>query len=131
MVTVGIVIVLVSIAVPPILRSRVVANEGAALGNLKTLNTACQAYHMDQGRYPESLAELGSANPPYIDEVLAAGTKQGYNFLYNSADADHFTVNANCAHTGLLRGRYFFIDESAAIRAKTDGPAGADDEIIG
>ncbi len=122
--------VLIAIAVPSILRSRVAANEGAAMGNLKTLNTACQAYHIDQQTYPESIQTLSTTNPPYIDNVLGSGTRQGYEFVYESSDSDHFTIHANPIHTGLLKGRYFYLDESGTIRTRTDGPAGPDDQII-
>lgn len=131
MITIGIFIILTTIAVPNILRSRVAANEGAAIGNLKALSNACQTYHIDQGQYPDALSALSSANPAYIDSVLGAGEKQGYQFIYESSDSDHFTVNANSAHSGLLRGRYFYLDESGAIRSRADGPAGPNDEIIG
>lgn len=131
MIVVAIVIVLVSMAVPNILRSRVVANEGAALANLKTLSSACQYYHIDNGSYPASLSVLAEANPPYIDNVLGAGTKQGYVFEYSRIDGDHFAVNADPLHTGLLKGRYFYLDESGTIRQNADSQAGPDDEIVG
>jgi len=131
MVVVAIVIILITIAVPNILRSRVAANEGAAIANLKTIASACQSFHIDNQRYPSSLAELSTAIPPYVDNVLGAGQKQGYQFIYNSGDSDHFTVNANSMNTGLLKGRYFYMDESAAIRVKNDAPAGPTDELIG
>lgn len=122
--------VLIAIAVPSILRSRVAANEGAAMGNLKTLNTACQSYHIDQQAYPASLQTLSDANPSYIDNILGSGQKQGYAFIYESTDSDHFTVHANPTHTGLLKGRYFYLDESGTIRTRSDGPAGPEDKII-
>ncbi len=131
MVVILIVSILVALAVPNILRSRVAANEGAAMANLKTLGAACQAYHIDQQAYPVSLQILSTVNTPYIDNVFGSGKKQGYEFVYESADSDHFTVHANPIHTGLLKGRYFYLDENGSIRARTDGPAGPNDEIIG
>lgn len=130
MIVVVIVIVLTAIAIPGILRSRVTANEGVALANLRTLNDACQTYHMNEQRYPDSLLDLSSANPPYIDNVLGSGQKQGYQFVYTLVNPDHFTVNANPMHTGLLKGRYFYMDESGTIRSNNSAPAGPDDEII-
>lgn len=131
MVVVLIVIILVAISVPNILRSRVAANEGAAVANLKSLGSACQAYHIDNQRYPSCLADLSSANPPYIDNVLGAGRKQGYEFVYSSSDGDHFIVNANPANTGLLKGSYYYMDEGSAIRMRQDAPAGPADQIVG
>jgi len=130
MVVVAVVIVLVSIAVPSVLRSRVVANEGAAIANLKTLYNSAQSYHIDAGHYPSLLSDLSSAVPPYIDSVLGSGTKQGYEFIYQSPDSDRFIVNANPSHSGLLRGRYFFMDEGGSIRYRVDSQAGPSDEII-
>jgi general secretion pathway protein G len=131
MVVVSIVIILVTIAVPSILRSRVTADEGATMANLRTLNNACQSYHMENQSYPENLSVLSSARPPYIDDVLGSGTKQGYQFVYELVDPDHFTVHVNPIHTGLLKGRYFYLDESGEIRARIDGTAGSNDEIVG
>lgn len=130
MIVMAIVIVLTVIAVPGILRSRVTANEGVALANLRTLSDACQTYHMNAQHYPDSLLVLSNANPPYIDNVLGSGQKQGYQFDYALVDPDHFTVNANPIHTGLLKGRYFYTDESGTIRSNNSAPAGPDDEII-
>jgi type II secretory pathway pseudopilin PulG len=131
MIVVAIVIVLITIAVPGILRSRVAANEAAALANLRTLNDACQTYHMNEQRYPATLLDLSSAKPSYIDNVLGSGQKQGYQFVYVLVDPDHFTVNANPTHTGLLKGRYFYMDESGIIRANANEPAGPQDDIVG
>lgn len=127
MIVVAIVMILATLAAPSILRSRIIAYEAATVANLKTLGNACQSYHIDQLKYPESLSELGQENPPYIDPVLASGNKQGYSFVYALRDSG-FTINAN--PTGILRGRYFYTDETSIIRARTDGPAGPDDEII-
>jgi len=130
MVVVAIVIILVGIAIPNILRSRVAANEAAAMANLKAVGNSCQAYHIDQQSYPNSLLDLSTSNPPYIDNVLGSGEKQGYEFIYESTDADHFTIHANPIHTGLLKGRYFYLDESGTIRFKIDEPASINDEIV-
>lgn len=130
MIVVAIVLIIITVAVPNILRSRVVANEGAAIANLKTLSTACQAYHIDNQSYPSLLSDLSGASPAYIDNVLGQGTKQGYQFIYELADADHFSIYADPLHTGLLKGRYFYLDESGAIRRNEDERAGPDDQII-
>ncbi len=132
MIVMGIVIILVVIATPSILRSRIVANEGAALANLRTLNNACQLYHINKETYSNNLGDLAEplSSPSYIDTTLANGHKQGYEFDYNLIDTDRFTVNANPTTSGLLRGRYFFMDESGIIRANPSQPAGPDDEIV-
>ena len=132
MIVLAIVIVLLTIAVPNFLRSRVIANETAALTNCRAINNACQLYNINQENYPNSLTDLTepASNPPYIDSTLAAGRKLGYEFIYQLVDSGHFTLNANPLSSGLLKGRYFYMDESGSIRAKKDGPAGPTDEIV-
>lgn len=132
MVVIAIVIILVALAVPNILRSRIVANEGAALANMKVINDACQAYHVNAQSYPDSLLSLIEpiSNPPYIDSTLASGNKQGYQFIYAKVDADHFTLHADSSHTGLLKGRSFYSDESQVVRFNSSSQAGPGDEIV-
>ncbi len=132
MIVIAIVAALITLAVPNLLRSRVIANEGAAMGNLKAINNGCQLYHVNEETYPTTLSDLSepSAEPPYIEAALASGRKQGYTFDYNLSDSDHFTINANPVSTGMLRGRFFYMDETGVIRAKVGGPAGPDDEIV-
>lgn len=132
MIVLAIVIVLLAIALPNFLRSRVIANEIVALTNCRAINNACQLYHVNQETYPGSLADLvePTSNPPHIDSTLATGRKQGYEYIYNLVDSGHFTLNANPTSSGLLKGRYFYMDESGIVRAKTGGPAGPTDEIV-
>jgi prepilin-type N-terminal cleavage/methylation domain-containing protein len=130
MIVVSLVVILVLFAAPNVLRSRLIANEGTALANLKAINNACQLYHMNQDKYPDSLDVLGDSDPPYLDSTLASGQKQSYQFVYSLVSNDEFSVNANPTSTGLLKGRYFYMDESGIIRGKSDGPAGPDDEVV-
>jgi len=113
--------------VPNILRSRSVANEAAALANLKIISNSCQQFHINQDRYPSALTELSEAVPPYIDPVLASGSKQGYDFVY-ATTADGYSVNAN--PSGILGGRYFYIDQTDTVHVNSASAAGPADEII-
>lgn len=132
MIVVAIVIILVTFAVPNFLRSRIIANEAAAISNLKTLNNACQMYHVDHEEYPADLSALASpaSEPPYIEPALASGRKQGYLYAYNLVDSDHFTINASSTSSGLLRGKYFYMDESGVIHFNTEQAAGPGDETV-
>ncbi len=127
MIVVAIVIVLVTLSIPNILSSRRVANEGAAIANLRTVNNSCQLYNINQETFP---ATLESLSPDYLEPDLASGRKQGYQYAYILVDQDHFTVNANPASTGLLQGKYYFMDESGVIRWNSSAPAGSGDEIV-
>lgn len=132
MIVIAIVMTIMAIAGPSFLRSRVIANEGAALSNCRSINNACQLFHLNRDTYPSRLSDLiePESNPPYIDPGLASGTKQGYRFDFNLIDQDHFTLNAEPTSTGLLKGRYFYMDESGVIHAKSGSSAGPSDEIV-
>lgn len=133
MVVVSALLILISLSLPNILRSRIIAYEGVALANIKTLSNACQLYHANQGSYPSSLDTLADIDPPYIDSSFGSSTnntKQRYQFVYTLVNADSFTINANPVSAGLLKGRYFYTDEGGIIRAKSDGPAGPNDQVV-
>jgi prepilin-type N-terminal cleavage/methylation domain-containing protein len=95
LIVVGIIIIVAAIAIPHLLRARVAASEAAAVGALRTINTAQVGYlqvYPDLGTYACSLAYLG---PPLgggqpnataaalVDDDLAAGAKSGYQFYMN------------------------------------------------
>lgn len=130
MIVIAIVITLITIGVPNILRSRVTANEAAAIGNLKALNNALQMYHINNENYASGLSDLASGDTPYLEPSLASGRKQGYQFNYTLIDPDHFTINADSTNTGLLRGRYFYMDESGSIHFNRSSQAGPTDEVV-
>lgn len=131
MIAVAILSVLVMLAIPNFLRTRMVSNETAALASLKTIYNACQLYYANNSdTYPSTLEDMSTSNPPYIDSVLAGGRKQGYLFVYSSADADHFTVNANPISPGRTGERYFYMNEAGTIHSSQSGAATADDPVV-
>jgi type IV pilus assembly protein PilA len=90
LIVVAIILVIAAIAVPSFLRSRIAANESAAVAALRTVNSAEITYN---SAYPtvgfaSTLGALGgtSCTPPssagacLIDTVLAAGQRSGYSF---------------------------------------------------
>ena len=85
MIVVAIVMTLATLAISSVLRVRHNANEMAAVASCRTILTACQNYYATNypHAYPDSLPDLiaPNSNPPYIDSVLASGTKQGYSFI--------------------------------------------------
>ncbi len=124
--------VLTAIFVPRLLNSRVTANEAAALVGLKTIYSAVNMYYEDTDSYPEDLEDLIEPNSSvsYIDAQLASGSKDGYDYIYSSAAAQDFSLNANPAVPGNTGNRYFYIDETGVIRVNTEGDAGPDDPAL-
>ena len=91
LIVVAIILIIAAIAVPSFLRSRIAANESAAVAALRTLNTSQISYN---SAYPTvgfagTLSALSgtSCTPPsssgacLIDTALASGTKSGYSFM--------------------------------------------------
>jgi type IV pilus assembly protein PilA len=92
LIVVAIILIIAAIAVPSLLRSRMLANESAAASTTRTLNTAQATYASTWNvGYAGTMVSLGGAAPCVpaaataclIDPVLSAADpapKQGYNF---------------------------------------------------
>jgi len=104
LIVVAIILIIAAIAVPSFLRSRIAANESAAVAAVRTVNTAEISYN---SAYPtvgfaSTLGALSgtSCTPPsstgacLIDTVLAGGQRGGYNFtLTNVSGTPNSTYN--------------------------------------
>ena len=125
MIVVAIIALLAAIAIPNLLRARHNANETAAIAALRTIGTASESFRAAQTppSYPANLAALGAAVPPYIDNVLAAGAKQGYAYAYVFVNANQYTCTGTPAQAGVTGTRIFFIDETGVIRLNNAGGA--------
>src|SRR3954452_8326823 len=56
----AIILIIAAIAIPNLLRARIVANESSAVTSVRTINTAAAAYQAQFHHYPEGLASMGS-----------------------------------------------------------------------
>lgn len=132
LIVVAIILVIVAIAVPSFLRSRIAANESAAVASVRTLNTAQVSYNSAYPTvgYASTLAALGgsSCTPPnsasacLIDSALASGQKTGYNFtVTNVTGTPNSTYNVIASpivynYSGM---RYFCSYADAVVRYST------------
>ena len=125
LVVVAIILIIASIAVPNLMRSKMATNEASAVSSLRTLNTASVSYSTSYGIYPGNLASLGpmvgtspsSATADLIDSVLASGIKAGYTITYTSGASNaSYTITAAPTTPGVTGTRYFFTDQSGVIR---------------
>ena len=134
LIVVAIILVMDAIAVPNYLRSRLVANESSASQSIRTINTSLVAYsstYQNVG-FPASLAALGGAAPCVaastnaclLDQVLAAGTKAGYTFVY-TGDGVTPSVTYGLVATPITLGmsgqRQFCSDQTSVIRFEPSG----------
>jgi type IV pilus assembly protein PilA len=139
----AILLVIVAIAVPNLLHSKLSENESAAVSSLGTLNSSCASYLMLYGGYPKSLSNLGPDNPAHsasadlLDSALVSGTKSGYVFTYTAGAAGvsgnilSYSITANPITPGTTGRRGFFTDQSGVIRANKGGTADASSTPIG
>jgi hypothetical protein len=119
--------------------SQVLANQAAALGSLRTINTAAITYKSTYNRgYPPTLAALGppingnsnsSIEPSekaagLIDEYLASSLKSNYRFSYIPGPADDtgriqaYRVLAGPLEPGVSGKMYYFTDQTNVIRVE-------------
>jgi len=134
LIVVAIILIMAAIAVPNYLRSRLVANESSAAQSVRTINTAVIAYsatYQNVG-FPPSLVALGGANPCtavstsacLLDQVLAAGTKAGYTFIYTGdglTPSVTYAITATPISYGLSGQRQFCSDQTSVIRFEPSG----------
>jgi prepilin-type N-terminal cleavage/methylation domain-containing protein len=125
MIVVAIIAIIAAIAIPNLLRSRIAANEAAAIGALRTLSSAQENYRNNSGtNVYGTLALLSGATPPYIDSALGSGISRGYTVaIVGTPDANSWAATALPNAVGTTGNRGFFIDQSGVIRFTTDGTA--------
>lgn len=128
LIVVAIILIISTIAIPSLLRSRQVAHETSAVANLKTLNTAQISYTAISGGTYGSMPDLIGA--ALVDSRFT-GTISGYAYVFNiSANLRDFTVYATAVSAN--EGRYdystapdYVIRFSSVSTRAPNGMAGA------
>jgi len=118
LIVVSIILIIATIAIPSLLRSRQAAHEAAAVATLRTLNTAEVTYLLTaQGKYG-TLANMVAAG--LIPSNFTTGAVSGYVFLVtlDTATFTDFTVSANPASTNEGRYAYYMVADGV-IRYST------------
>jgi prepilin-type N-terminal cleavage/methylation domain-containing protein len=132
LIVVAIILIIAAIAVPSFLRSRIAANQSAAVAALRTLNSAQITYN---SAYPSvgfasTLPVLGgtSCSPPnstsacLIDTVLATGQRSGYTFTLSNVSgspASSYNFIASPTTWNYSGMTYYCSFADAVIRAST------------
>lgn len=132
LIVVAIILVIAAIAVPSYLRSKMAANESAAVASVRTINTAQVSYN---SAYPTvgfaaTLTALGGTTciPPnstsacLIDTQLAAGLKNGYTLTMSNVTGTPNSTYTILAAPVLPNGsgiRYFCSFQDAVVRFST------------
>jgi type IV pilus assembly protein PilA len=142
LIVVAIILIIAAIAIPNLLRARIAANEAAAVGTLRTMNTAAVTYSSTwQNGFPPNLASLGGAvgsatctTANLLDNILAKdpATKSGYTFKYAGTTAfaptacgspgwQTYAIDATPLTVGTTGQRSFCTDESGVLHYNPTG----------
>jgi len=142
MIVVAVIAIIAAVGIPNLLRSRMGANEAAAIGALRTISNAQSQFQGAgfadvDGDNVGDYAALGPpnvagtlANPapgtePFVDNVLGSGFKSGYQFIVQPGNAGNgdevYTATADPGSPGVTGTKRFFMDESGVIRFTPDG----------
>jgi type IV pilus assembly protein PilA len=128
------ILIIAAIAIPNLLRAKMVANEASAVGSLRAYSAAMDAYagQCPQIGFPSSMEKLGSGSgSPDCDHAGLVDSRlggeeplrSGYRFHYQPGAGDAegrvttYTITADPVVQGNTGIRHFFIDQSGVIRA--------------
>jgi len=122
LIVVAIILIIAAIAIPNLVKSKMAANEAAAVGSIRTIVTSELTYASinPSTGYLSSLTSLSSAG--LIDSVLGGGTKSGFTFtasVSGSAPASAFDVGAGPSNPGTTGTNYYCSDNSGVIMRNT------------
>jgi len=129
LIVVAIILIIATIAIPSLLRSRQAANESAAVAQVRTITTAEITYLSSSGGNYGTIAQLVSAG------LLDAGfnqTKGGYNYAITTTGTD-YTITANPASTNNGRYGYYSVPDGVVRYATTAAlaPTGQSGNAVG
>jgi len=115
LIVVAIILIIATIAIPSLLRSRQAANESAAVANLRTINTAQVTYLSSSGGNYGAITNLVTAG---LLDSRFNGTVSGYNYTVASSGAD-YTANAEPASSNTGRYGYYSTPDGVVRYATT------------
>jgi prepilin-type N-terminal cleavage/methylation domain-containing protein len=137
LIVVAIILIIAAIAIPNLLKSKMMANEASAVESLRTIDTGETTYAAtcpDVG-FSATLVELNTgalcvSGKNIIDNILGGAdpsNKAGYIFTYTVAPIgglnNAFTVTALPSTVGVTGQRGFFSDQTNVVRFTLNGIA--------
>src|SRR5437870_4248842 len=114
LIVVAIILIIATIAIPSLLRSRQAANESAAVASTRTITTAEVTYLSSSGGSYGTVAQLVSSG--LLDSGFN-GTKGGYKYNVTTSGTD-YTITSEPASTN--NGRYgYYSTPDGVVRYST------------
>jgi len=138
LIVVAIILVIAAIAIPNLLKSRMSANESAAVGSVKAINAAettliitypnngytCIMTHL--GPPPPGVAPNRNTGADLVGADVASGVKSGYALNFTNCPApprDGYNIDATPLSIGTTGLRAFCSSEAQTIYFAADGTA--------
>ncbi|MHC4662831.1 MAG: prepilin-type N-terminal cleavage/methylation domain-containing protein [Planctomycetota bacterium] len=118
MIVVAVIAIIASAAIPSLISSKKIGHESSAIATLRAVNTSEELYHARFGSYG-SIGDLSAAG--FIDEVVGAGVKSGYNYASANIGTNTWSCTAVPSNIGVTGDRGFYVDHTGVIRATADG----------
>ena len=124
LIVIAIILVIITVAVPPYQRAQTLAREMAASKAVQTIQTDEVIYQSQYGHFASSLRELGppdagpssAAAAGLISGALASGALGGYKFTLTGT-ADTYAIAASPVAFGSSGVKSFYLDQSGILRA--------------
>jgi type IV pilus assembly protein PilA len=144
LIVVAIILIIAAIAIPNMIRARIAANEAAAVGSLRVLNSAAVTYataYPAIGFAPTLTDMAGSCiavlptsnNACILDNGLASATvapgKSGYTFAYAGV-GNTYTASADPNSPGSSGIKHYFTCQDGVIRFSSVAAAALTDPSI-
>ena len=128
MIVVAIIAIIAAVAIPNLIRSRMNANESAAIKTCKTIYDAQGSYYSRNGNIAPDWATLTAGPVPYLsgNNWVDGVVKSGYQFSMGIVDAYSCTVSAIPDALDSSGSRAFFCDTGGAVH-EVDGAGPATD----
>ncbi len=129
MIVVEIIAIMVAIAVPNYLRTRIQANESNAVGSLRTVLNAQMTYNTVNLVYATNFDALTTAEPPYLTGNWTS-ERSGYLFTLEG-DGSSFAARATPTDFGNSGYHGFYVDPSGIVHYQIMAEANADSPVLG
>jgi prepilin-type N-terminal cleavage/methylation domain-containing protein len=114
LIVVAIILIIATIAIPSLLRSRQAAQESSAVAQLRTINTAEVTYLSSNAGAYGSIPQLITAG---LLDGRFSGSVSGYSFTVTASGSDY---TANASPTSTNAGRYgYYSTPDAVVRFAT------------
>lgn len=131
LIVVAIILIIATIAIPSLLRSRQAANETAAVANMRNLNTAQVTYSSANGGVYGDISDLVTA--ALVDSRYASGNFSGFQYSVTlSGTFREYTIYATALSPNTSRYDYYSTPDFVVRYATTAtrAPAGRTGEPV-